>query len=314
MIRKIVAILFVAFILSGSSAQNIIDLQCGFFFEYPSGEYGCQLSRVNVTDNTATYRIVGNHLGNLTNNDVEIFEVYNSDFRFIPQEIFTTFPNIDTMKVYDSNLQSINVSGTNNLRILYLNGNNISTINNGTFETLVNLTTLVMNRNGISTLEENAFIGLTNLSRLTLISNNITTLPTQVFQHLQLLRILDLDQNQLTRIEHEVFANLTNLRNLYLEANRIEAISPSFTRSLRENIIFINLNRNICIDFFGYFNDDFDWARFNMEINECYENYTQRNENDERRLSMEFTGRLNIYDRFNNLIGVINNNNNNGSE
>lgn len=299
-------IVFVA-ILSTSLAQSIIDLQCAFFFEYPSGEYGCQLFNVNVTDPNASYRIIGNHLGNSTNNDVELFEVYGSDFQFIPQEIFTTFPNIDDMEVYESNLQSINVSGTNRLKQLYLTRNNISRIEGRTFENLVNLTTLVLIRNGIFELDEEAFVGLQNLNRLSLIGNNISTLSSQVFNNLSLLRILDLEANQLTRIESEAFVGLTNLRNLYLEWNRIEAISPEFTRSFRNSAVIINLNRNVCIDFYGYFADDFDWVRFNSELEECYENFYPRGDNDERRLSLEFTGRLNIYDRFDNLIGVINN-------
>jgi hypothetical protein len=306
-IRKLFSFIFTATFIACLSAQNI-DLSCRFFSDFYG--YGCQLFEVNVTDPSVSFTFSGEHKEGNTDSDVVVLEVLGSDFRFIPQEIFTFFPNIHTIEVYTSNLQSINVSGTDRLLQFTAVSNNISRIENGVFTSQPNITSINLNRNGIKEIEENAFNGLELLSTLYLIGNDITNIPNGLFNNTPALRSLDFERNQLTRIESETFSNLRNLRYLWLEHNRIDAISPNFTHPFADSISLVNLKGNVCVDGEVDFTGELSFVLFNMHVAKCFENHSPRNENDERRLSMEFTGRLNIYDRFNNLIGVINNNNN----
>jgi Leucine-rich repeat (LRR) protein len=293
-------------ILSVISAQEIIELQCRFTYSF-LGLYTCQMPVANVSNPNAIYRFVGEHQANYTNDDVVNFETRYTNFEFIPQQLFTTFPNLIEMEIRASNLKSINISGTDKFQQLYFSSNNISRIENGTFARQSNLTLLVLNLNQIIQLDEDAFIGLNSCNRLTLLGNNITELPGRIFNNVPTLRVIDLEENQLKRIENGTFSEL-ELTGLYLEYNEINEISPDFAKSVIRDRALINLRGNRCTNHWAFFIDDLDIVHFNMNLGRCYENYNQRSENDERRLTMEFNGRLNIYDRFNNLISIINNN------
>lgn len=85
--RKFLVLLFVA----ASVAQDI-TLTCNFgiFFD----EYFCTLGGIEVLDPEANIIITGNHMENMTNDDVEVVRIVASNTPFVINAIFDVFPNL----------------------------------------------------------------------------------------------------------------------------------------------------------------------------------------------------------------------------
>ena len=108
---------------------------------------------------------------------------------------------------------------------LYLDDNQISSIESGDFSGLTNLTRLDLDSNQISSIESGDFSGLTNLTAL-----NLCRQPAIEHRIGRLQRTdesddtLDLYDNQISSIESGAFSGLTNLTTLYLDSNQISSI------------------------------------------------------------------------------------------
>lgn len=83
-------------------------------------------------------------------------------------------------------------------QILYLQGNGISYIPEGSFQRFRHLEKLYLNYNKIKTVNKEAFQGLTNLKYLDLHGNVIDELQKGVFADLPNLETLDLHNNAVT--------------------------------------------------------------------------------------------------------------------
>lgn len=295
--------------LSALSAQTV-DLECNFV--YTLALYTCELSDIIVTDPEAQYNFGGEHLENRTNDNVDRVAIQNSNTPFIIPEIFTAFPNITELLIRESGLESIEFPPTHQLRRIFFSYNRIGTLKNATFANQSNLTHLNLNRNHIAVIEEDAFIGLDNVETIFLIANNLTELPGRIFANIPSLTTLDLENNNLTRIEAATFAENRQLWRLYLEYNEITAIEPTFLRNLT-GLNYVNLRGNECVQNGFFFDDEFDTIRFHQSLADCYEGFTPRSPNEDRSMTMEFAGQLNVYDAFNNIIAVINQQTDDGS-
>ncbi|CAG9800282.1 unnamed protein product [Chironomus riparius] len=104
------------------------------------------------------------------------------------------------------------------LRILYLNGNNLSTLGNHAFGDLPLLEVLNVAHNNITTLRRRSFQGLSNLQELDLSYNHIELLQVEQFSNLLRLRYLRLNGNRLKGLPRDVFQN-TRIEFLDLSHN-----------------------------------------------------------------------------------------------
>lgn len=140
-----------------SSASSQVVLNCNFTL-FVFNEYGCVLNGITVLDPSASVSFTGQHIGDRTNEDVEIVEIVNSYTPFIIPQIFSTFQNLIELEVRNGGLQSISLPDeSNRLQYLTLLGNNISRIENGTFRNHSNLAVISLNSNLIQEVEEAAF-------------------------------------------------------------------------------------------------------------------------------------------------------------
>lgn len=106
------------------------------------------------------------------------------------------------------------------LRILYLNGNNMSVLGNHAFGDLPFLEILHLASNNISSVRRRSFQGLPNLQELDLSHNKIDSLAVELFSNLRMLRSLKINYNLLKGLPRDVFLN-TRMEHLDLSNNLV---------------------------------------------------------------------------------------------
>lgn len=278
-----------------------ITLNCQFVVSF--GDYGCILSEITVLDPTQTVIIGGQHVGNRTNDDVNVVLIYSSNTPFIIPEIFSTFPNTVELEIDFCNLQSIKIPDTVRLEWLDVFGNDIERIDSDAFTNQTSLAYLFLTLNGIQEIDENAFEGLSDLLILQFAINDVEQLEPRTFRPLPNLLVLDLEANFLRSIG-DIFSENRNLQNLYLEYNGIEEIHPRFNVNLRNSLQVTYLYLNVCVNRGFYLDSEVEWGIMNSFLRSCFLNFN-RTTSDEKDYGMEIHGPLRIYDEFENLIGSV---------
>lgn len=288
-------------VLSASSAQDI-EITCVFQWSF-FNEYTCYLENITVWDPSVNVAFIGEHLANLTDHDVEVVEIRNSNTPFMMPQMFTTFPNIYELIIENSNLQSLDIPSSAQLVWLFINRNNISHIGSGSIRGQSRLAYMELNSNGIVTIDEDAFADLIALTALLLMHNQITEIQGATFHHLTSLTAIDIQGNNLTRISEHNFSRNTNLFSLYLDLNQIEAIHPHFASELA-NLRYLNLHGNSCINRNFELEGEPGLIDMNTELQTCYHNYNG-GVPETRRITMSFMGNLTIFDESGNVVARI---------
>ncbi|CAD5209047.1 unnamed protein product [Bursaphelenchus xylophilus] len=133
-----------------------------------------------------------------------------------------TEPDAMTLRIYED------------LEELDLSGNNISRLENEALDQLQNLRILRLNRNRLTDLDQTLFARLIKLETLDLSQNFIKAVPSQLLVRLQSLRHLNLSRNSLLDLDSMVFAGLDHVRSLDLSFNKLQKISPSLFLDLAQ--------------------------------------------------------------------------------
>lgn len=289
--------------LSSVTCQNS-PLECNFTVEWNG--YTCVLNGVVVLDPNQNVTISGSHVDNRTNANVDVVRITNSNTPFMIPQIFTIFTNVSILNIFDSHVQSLSLPAISNLREIYMQGNNITRIENATFINQTHLTYLNLRNNSIHEIAEDAFLGLGILDSLVLIANRIENIAPRTFQPLTTVRYLDLERNNLTRISEEIFSSNTRIAYLYLEYNQISEISPFFIQNFSEVLSYINLSGNRCVNrsFSVERDDEFFKILLHNSLRTCFTNYVG-DVPDVRRITLEFRGSLKLFDEFGNLIANV---------
>ncbi|KAB0805108.1 hypothetical protein PPYR_02078 [Photinus pyralis] len=115
----------------------------------------------------------------------------------------------------------------NIIRMLHLQENQLTVIENATFLELNYLWQLHLTGNRISQLYADSFKGLTILNTLSLAKNQLTSLPIGIFGRIKSLVVLDLSQNLLTTLSATSFTGLMNLNTLNISHNNLQTIEDS---------------------------------------------------------------------------------------
>lgn len=290
-------------LIAVASAQESVELECTFGVTL-FGEYFCLIVNAELTDRDAIVTITGNHTGDRTNDDVDILAVFDSDMRFIPEILYTTFPNINEIDFEFAGIEELDqIPELPNLAYFILDGNNITTIRNNTFVNVgETMFFLEMVFNNHQELEVDAFAGLAHVQSLYLLLNNIALPPQGIFDPLTSLRLIDFDSNNFGIIDDDLFAENTQLRTIFGERNGIDRISPNFAASFRDSLNALILFENECTDRAFFLQDDVVLAFMNMALQDCYNNFSGRQPNATRNVTFEYRGSLRLFDEFGNLI------------
>jgi Leucine-rich repeat (LRR) protein len=97
-----------------------------------------------------------------------------------------------------------------NLEVLNLEYNEITTIDDGLFDTLINLKCLNLSSNELTIIKSNWFKCLENLKELDLHSNKIQSIDDDAFDKLIKLETLDLNNNEFIKTEKLALILLKN--------------------------------------------------------------------------------------------------------
>ena len=110
-----------------------------------------------------------------------------------------------TIKCTHLQLTSVPTYLSPNVEVLDLSYNNITKLNNKSFENYKHLRFLNIGKNNITLIEKGSFEHLTELTILQLDENKIAALPNFLFESNQHLWNLDLAHNKLTEIPSSAF-------------------------------------------------------------------------------------------------------------
>lgn len=109
---------------------------------------------------------------------------------------------------------------------IYLDGNNLGTLNGHMFIGKKRLETLFMNNSRVVSVHNKTFNGVPSLKRLHLEDNLLTELRDDEFDQLAHLTELYLDHNAIIRVGENTFSRLKSLEVLKLSDNKIEDFEP----------------------------------------------------------------------------------------
>ncbi|CAH1253777.1 IGFALS [Branchiostoma lanceolatum] len=141
---------------------------------------------------------------------------------------FIDLPNLSYLEGNDiTTFDSGTFSGLSSLSILDLHNNDIVTIASGAFGGLGNLWTLNLDDNNVDNIDNGTFIGLSRLRNLYLRNNGISNIINGAFKGLSRLYVLFLSNNTITNINSDIFTGLFNIQHLNLDFNPIANINGS---------------------------------------------------------------------------------------
>ena len=118
------------------------------------------------------------------------------------------------------------------LKILVLQGNCISHIEDGTFMEMEELNRLILSKNNLSRLFKGTLQGLTKLTKLWLSGNQISEIDDGAFTDLRSLKYMRIRSNCIARLRKKTFTGLRNLLKLELQHNIIFVIDDGSFQEL----------------------------------------------------------------------------------
>lgn len=127
-------------LLAISSAQAF-RVNCDYkFVSWPiiGNSYTCQARNLNITQPSQPItKIAGTHRVHLTDSHVRAFDVRRENCNFLPQRLKNFFPNLELLQVHNSKLQALkqdDLKPLSKLRVLQVNGNQITSLESKLFE------------------------------------------------------------------------------------------------------------------------------------------------------------------------------------
>lgn len=214
-------LVLLAFATTYTTAQQVVDAECELSI-YDDRLYVCLLTEF-VLAQEDTLNIIANHEGDFTDGDVARLYFYNANVSYVPNVVFTKFPNLQSLTMNTVGLETIPTDAFVGATSLYL------------FSAMFN---------NIRSLPEGAFRGLNNIHEIDLGFNDISEVHQNAFEGLQSLEILDFNENLLTSETLEgKFTPLVNLRSLYLGGNRLGSLPAYFFALYNLRYLFIYNNQ-----------------------------------------------------------------------
>ena len=158
---------------------------------------------------------------------------------------FSKFPILDSLDLSFNEFHSLLNSyfpNLSQLKYLYLNNNQILTIQNETFNHLKNLIHLDLSQNLIYDLSVNFSFYLSNLKELHLKSNELERISKENIQGLISLKHFDLSQNHIFSLENDIFSHSVNISILKLSSNKLRSLNKSV--DILKSLLYLDISSN----------------------------------------------------------------------
>lgn len=207
------------------------------------------------------------HHKNTTDQDIRVVSFDSSSIFLLPPEIFSTFPNVQTLKLGGQRvdrLQEDLFDNARNLKILHLNSNNIP---GNIFRGAEELTEIYLFSNGITEVGPDAFKNLRKLEVLYLNDNKLTQLHPNLLSDSSQLRFIFLDRNEINFVPRNLFSQNLNLVAVHLQQNNIKAISHTMFSYLK-SLDVLYLFSNNCINN-SYLNASSKFQQIEIDLRNC---------------------------------------------
>lgn len=118
--------------------------------------------------------VSGSHLPGLTDNDIKGFRIFKTDCYYMPQGMIEVFPNVEVFQIEDSRLMEIaqeDLKPFTELSELYLNGNNLMSLDSNLFEFSWKLKRVHLGNNKLRSIPADLLDPLVNLRDVTFNDN-----------------------------------------------------------------------------------------------------------------------------------------------
>ncbi|XP_029175127.1 protein artichoke [Nylanderia fulva] len=141
--------------------------------------------------------------------------------------------NLDISHTELKILPTVLLLNLKSLERIFLSGNQLQEIHEGTFQHLYNLTTIDLSYNAIERIDIGAFVNLINLYSLNLCGNKLTLFIGEHFNTGTGLEILDLSNNYINQLSPTAFVIHPRLTRLDLSNNKFVQFPSDFIKSLQ---------------------------------------------------------------------------------
>lgn len=164
-----------------------------------------------------------------TGNVLQSLTLANNLIGSLPDYCFAELHLLRILSLDGNNLTEIRngrgLSGLDNLQTLSLEETHLIRLSGNSFRNTTQLRHLSLARNGLANLPNDAFANLFNLTFLNLSNNALGRVSDKLFRSNLRLEIIDLSANRITQIDSGVLTGFQNLRTIKLSSNRITKIS-----------------------------------------------------------------------------------------
>lgn len=219
MIRKFLIISCALLILKSEILANKVTCQYDdidiSIFTTKLSAYSCEIS-IEFENYENITEVIGEHdEPENTDGDVKILQIFcPSKIQALTSVFCDKFNNLEAFKLENVEIKEIDensIQKCQKLKLLHLNGNEVSKIPEKFLISNLDLVEIVVSSNLIKSLSEDSFKAQEKLQKLFLHNNRIENLPSGIFNNLKNLKKLNLDDNQIEALDAEWFDNLDSL-------------------------------------------------------------------------------------------------------
>jgi Leucine-rich repeat (LRR) protein len=161
------SLLLLVFLLRYARLVNSQQVECENFQTRTEGDELVEVCRIDQSTSINSFNVT--FASEFNENVVEIYAKNNDRIRYLPKNIYETFPNLKTLNFEDCSLRAVtneNLQKLTYLKRIDFSFNKIRTINVGTFDDLINLEQLILSFNKISRMNGDVFKLLVKLRLL----------------------------------------------------------------------------------------------------------------------------------------------------
>lgn len=194
--------------------------------------------------------VIGQHLELKSNDHLTNLIVANTSMLYLSNNIFQTFPALQTIKIYNSMLRQLSkgdFKSATRINFFLAQGNEMKSLDPNIFEGAEeHLTNIQLESNRIENISIETFHGLKQLKMLSLKSNWISELQLGTFKDAVMLETLILTANKIKFLDGKLIQFSTQLMNLAINQNELLDIGADFL-DYAVNLTYYNFNENTCI-------------------------------------------------------------------